>query len=117
MDANKKTILLSVVGAIVAAIVVQQIAYRNSMEFKIRSGMEQEKSRIVAEDYKFARWCERAGRAMKKQYPDRLAEIYAATRNFETHKLSLSPDEEKLSLCIDEEKFSIRTGINPRFGG
>jgi len=41
MDANKKTILLSVVGAIVAAIVVQQIAYRNSMEFKIRSGMEQ----------------------------------------------------------------------------
>ena len=35
MDTNKKTILLSIVGAILAAIAVQQIAYRNSLEYKI----------------------------------------------------------------------------------
>jgi len=45
MNANKKTILLSIVGAIVASILVQQIAYRNSMEFKLKETLIQGEQR------------------------------------------------------------------------
>ena len=52
MDINKKTVLLSVAGAVVAAIIVQQIAYRNSMEFKLKEFFKQEQKRAESEEAK-----------------------------------------------------------------
>ena len=101
----KLTILLSLLGAAIVSVVVQQITYRNSMEFQIRSAMEQERSKVDAENQEWKSWCISKGRKMKMEEPKRLVEIHIATIGGETDKLSLTPDEERLSLCITAKKF------------
>jgi hypothetical protein len=80
MDASKKTILFSIAGAVVASIVVQQIAYRNSMEFKIRSYYER-LSRSQVNQEEDARFCLDEGNKMSATNPYRLAQIYLKAKD------------------------------------
>ncbi len=50
MRANSKTILISVLGAVIASIIVQQIAYRNSLEFKVKEALNQGRQQAEQEE-------------------------------------------------------------------
>jgi len=87
---SRNPVFLSIAGAVLASVIVQQIAYRNSMEYKIRSFFEsqkaearkqEEESQIASraslqkQEEETRKWCEYIGTKYMQEYPEILKQL------------------------------------------